>query len=86
MFHHLPALQAGRQSDLPKGSVKLGASQTGATMYYEPAPAIPLNNAAALLAAKEAQEEAKVLTLLSQLVRAGRARDWAHLAVHTWRR
>lgn len=24
-------MQAGRQSDLPKGSVKLGASQTGAT-------------------------------------------------------
>lgn len=119
----IAVLQAGRQSDLPKGSVKLGASQSGATQvraeamqdfaqftkarerrvvlgptaglcslpramllhpvpsrsphpllpspspqYYEPAPAIPLNNNEVSLAAKEKEEEVAVLLLLSSLV------------------
>jgi hypothetical protein len=42
---------------------------TGSTsQYYEPAPAIPLNNAAAMLSAKEAELETAVLLALSQLL------------------
>ncbi|GFH19071.1 predicted protein [Haematococcus lacustris] len=59
---------AGRKGELPKGSVKLGASQTGATQYYEPTFAIPLNNEAALLAEREEEEERRVLVLLSQML------------------
>ncbi|KAL6764861.1 hypothetical protein V8C86DRAFT_2464886 [Haematococcus lacustris] len=61
-------LKAGRKGELPKGSVKLGASQTGATQYYEPTFAIPLNNEAALLAEREEEEERRVLVLLSQML------------------
>lgn len=61
-------LQAGRQGELPKGSMKLGASSSGATAYYEPAPCIPLNNAEAMLAQQEEAEVNAVLALLSGLV------------------
>ncbi len=44
--HH----QAGRQGELPKGSVRLGASSSGATQYVEPKPCIELNNTEAALA------------------------------------
>ncbi len=63
--------QAGRQGELPKGSVRLGASSTGATLYIEPAPCVPLNNAEVLLSEREEQEVARVLGLLSSLVGVG---------------
>lgn len=37
--------------------------------YWEPAPAIPLNNAAALLGEREAREEGAVLLRLTRTVR-----------------
>lgn len=37
--------------------------------YWEPQPAIELNNAEASLAAEEAEKEDEVLVLLTQLVR-----------------
>ena len=52
--------QAGRSGDLPKGSVKVGQSQSGATHYFEPAPAVPLNNAETLLEEAERKEEEQV--------------------------
>mmetsp|Transcript_12639 Transcript_12639/g.33478 ORF Transcript_12639/g.33478 Transcript_12639/m.33478 type:complete len:923 (+) Transcript_12639:28-2796(+) len=61
-------IKAGRQGDLPRKSVKLGASQTGATQYWEPQPAIELNNAEAVLSAEETEKETHVLVLLTQLV------------------
>jgi DNA mismatch repair protein MutS2 len=54
-------LQAGRSGDLPKGSVKVGQSQSGATHYFEPAPAVPLNNAETLLEEAEKKEEDQVM-------------------------
>ena len=41
----------------------------GATLYMEPAPCVPLNNAEALLEQKEEAEVALVLSLLSRMVR-----------------
>ncbi|KAG2493724.1 hypothetical protein HYH03_008237 [Edaphochlamys debaryana] len=61
-------VRAGRQGELPKGSMRLGASSSGATLYVEPAPAVPLNNAEALLSEREAAEEAAVLGLLSGML------------------
>ena len=62
------SVRAGRQGELPKGSVKLGTSRTGATLYMEPAPLVDLNNAAARLAAQEGEAELAVLQRLSQSV------------------
>jgi hypothetical protein len=39
-----------------------------ALQYWEPRPAIQLNNAEAVLASEEAEKEAEVLVLLTQLV------------------
>ena len=71
------AVKAGRQGDLPKGSLNLATSGTGSTFYMDPAPTVPLNNAEALLAGEEAAEEARVLAALSGAVaeRAGRIRQ-----------
>lgn len=53
---------------LPKGSVSLATSQTGATLYMEPKPAAELNNAAARLAATEERETLRVLADLTRRV------------------
>ncbi|EIE19595.1 P-loop containing nucleoside triphosphate hydrolase protein [Coccomyxa subellipsoidea C-169] len=70
------ALKAGRQSDLPKGSVTLATSSTGATFYMDPAPTVPLNNAEAVLAAQEREEVARILAHLSAAVADNAARIW----------
>eukprot|EP00955_Chlamydomonas_euryale_P038981 351270-Chlamydomonas_euryale.AAC.1 len=61
-------VKAGRSGDLPKGSVKVGQSQSGATHYFEPAPAVPLNNAEAVLDEAEREQEAAVLVALTRRV------------------
>ncbi|KAG1678593.1 hypothetical protein FOA52_012600 [Chlamydomonas sp. UWO 241] len=61
-------IKAGRSGDLPKGSVKVGASQSGATHYYEPHPAIALNNGEAVLEEAEKKEEKAVLAMLTRRV------------------
>jgi hypothetical protein len=55
---------------LPKGSVTLATSQTGATSYMEPKPAMELNNAATRLEADEERETVRVLRALTVLVTA----------------
>ncbi|KAK9844214.1 hypothetical protein WJX81_008230 [Elliptochloris bilobata] len=59
------SIRAGRQGELPEGSVVLGASASGATVYAEPAPAVALNNAEARLSGAEAAEEAAILRRLT---------------------
>ncbi|KXZ48804.1 hypothetical protein GPECTOR_25g388 [Gonium pectorale] len=61
-------VRAGRQGDLPKGSVRLGASSSGATLYIEPQPAVALNNAEAVLAEREERATLEVLAMLSRLL------------------
>ncbi|PSC69703.1 endonuclease 2 [Micractinium conductrix] len=61
-------VRAGRQGELPKGSVSLATSASGNTLYMEPAPAVKLNNAEMQLAAREAEEETAVLVALTELV------------------
>jgi DNA mismatch repair protein MutS2 len=61
-------VRAGRQGELPRGSVALAASASGSTVYMEPAPLVPLNNAEAALGAAEAEEEERVLRELSAAV------------------
>ena len=68
------AVKAGRQGDLPKGSLNLASSSTGATFYMDPAPTVPLNNAEAALAGEEAAEEAAILARLSEAVAGSAAR------------
>lgn len=53
---------------LPKGSITLATSQTGATLYMEPKPVVELNNLAAELQAAEEAEELVVLTMLTQIL------------------
>lgn len=60
------AIKAGMQGRLPKGSVRLGTSQTGATLYVEPAPVLAANNAEAMLKEEEETQETTVLLLLSR--------------------
>ena len=72
-------VQAGRSGDLPKGSVKVSQSQSGATHYYEPAPAVALNNAETLLEEAEKKEEEQVLRLLTRLI-STRAKQLGDLA------
>ena len=62
------AVRSNRRSELPKGSVRLGASASGATVYMEPAPAVDLNNRETELAAREAEQAAAVLARLSGLL------------------
>ncbi|GFR51258.1 hypothetical protein Agub_g13562, partial [Astrephomene gubernaculifera] len=61
-------VRAGRQGELPRGSVRLGASSSGATLYLEPQPCVALNNAEALLAEQEEREAGRVLGLLSGML------------------
>lgn len=60
------SVRAGRQGELPKGSVKVGASRTGATLYFEPTPLVELNNLESWLAGQEAEAEREVLRRLSR--------------------
>ena len=60
------SVKAGRQGELPRGSVKMGSSRTGATMYMEPANLIDLNNAVIQLQSQEEAAELAVLQRLSQ--------------------
>ena len=62
-------VKAGRQGELPRGSVALATSGSGATLYMEPAPLIPLNNLEASLRTAQQDEENAILATLSQLVR-----------------
>eukprot|EP00775_Hariotina_reticulata_P001158 gene1158-1498_t len=55
------AVKASQRSALSKGSVKLGASGTGATVYVEPRELLELNNNEALLAEQETEAEMQVL-------------------------
>ncbi|KAK9833029.1 hypothetical protein WJX74_004733 [Apatococcus lobatus] len=61
-------VKAGRQGELPKGSLTLDRSSTGATLYMEPEPAVGLNNAEARLAGQESDEQDAILSRLSVLV------------------
>lgn len=61
-------VRAGRQSDLPRGSVALATSASGSTIYMEPAPLVPLNNAEAQLGAVEKEEEDRILGELTAMV------------------
>lgn len=63
-------VRSNRRSELPKGSVKLGASASGATVYMEPAPAVELNNLETELAAREEEQVVAVLARLSGLLSA----------------
>lgn len=61
-------VKAGRQSDLPRGSLALATSGSGGTVYMEPEPLISLNNNDATLTASEHEEEERILTLLSKSI------------------
>lgn len=61
-------VRANRQSEVPKGSIRLGQSTSGATLYLEPAPIVALNNNEARLADAVAAEEARVLRRLTRAV------------------
>ena len=62
------SVKAGRQGELPRGSVKMGTSRTGATIYMEPATLLELNNAVTRLQAQEEEAEHAVLTRLTHLL------------------
>ncbi len=59
-------MKAGRQGELPRGSVKMGSSRTGATIYMEPATLMDLNNAVIRLQNQEEAAENAVLQRLSE--------------------
>lgn len=75
------AVRAARQGELPRGSVSLASSASGSTLYMEPAPVIPLNNAETLLRGKVEQEEGRILTELSQLVGEGLVARWEKVII-----
>ena len=60
------SVKAGRQGELTRGSVKMGSSRTGATVYMEPANLMDLNNSVIQLQSQEAEAEQAVLRRLSQ--------------------
>ncbi|KAA6418330.1 MAG: 2 family [Trebouxia sp. A1-2] len=62
-------VKAGRQSQLPKGSVTLAVSASKSTVYMEPEPVVTLNNAEAMLRGQEQEEEQAILAGLSQMAR-----------------
>ncbi|KAL6769019.1 CPL21 [Auxenochlorella protothecoides x Auxenochlorella symbiontica] len=61
-------VRRARKGDLPRGSLTLALSASGATAYMEPAELVPLNNAIAALAGREEEEVAAVLASLSRQV------------------
>lgn len=76
-------VKAGRQGQLPKGSLTLDRSSTGATLYMEPEPAVRLNNAEARLAGQEADEEDAILFHLSSMV-ADEADTLHQVSLYLW--
>ena len=58
-------IKAGRQSELPVGSVVLATSSSKSTVYMEPAEMIPLNNTEAALSAEQSEEEERILLEIS---------------------
>ena len=62
------SVKAGRQSEVPKGSIKLGSSRSGATVYMQPAPLVELNNTYSRLSDSVEEAERQVLSHLSQEV------------------
>uniref|UniRef100_A0A383W1M4 DNA mismatch repair proteins mutS family domain-containing protein n=1 Tax=Tetradesmus obliquus TaxID=3088 RepID=A0A383W1M4_TETOB len=62
------AVRSSQRAAVGKGAVRLGASQTGATLYMEPPQVLELNNREALLAEQQEQQELAVLAGLSQLL------------------
>ena len=64
------------QGELPRGSVTLDTSVSGNTVYMEPQPVVALNNAEALLAGQEQEEELAILADLSRQV--STAKTFAH--------
>lgn len=63
-------VKAGRRGDLPSGSVQLGSSNSGSTLYMEPAPLVEWNNAVTLQRGRVDEEELTVLRDLSLQVAA----------------
>lgn len=61
-------VKAGRNGELPKGSVVLATSGSKSTMYMEPEPLIPLNNAETYFSEAEKREENSILEELSKLI------------------
>lgn len=61
-------VKAGRNGELPKGSVTLAMSGSGNTMYIEPEPLIPLNNKEIELSTAEIEEEEKILEETTKLI------------------
>ena len=61
-------VKAGRNGELPDGSVSLGTSGSGSTMYMEPEPLIPLNNLDIQLSEMEKEEEDIILKSLTKLI------------------
>lgn len=61
-------VKAGRNGELPKGSVVLATSGSKSTMYMEPEPLIPLNNTETYLSEAEKREENLILEELSKLI------------------
>lgn len=61
-------VKSNRQGEVPKGSMRLGQSSTGATTYIEPTPIVPLNNKEAQLSSAVENEEARVLRRLTKAV------------------
>jgi len=66
-------VKAGAQSEM--AGVVLGASGSGATLFKEPAEAVPLNNRLLELAAAEEAEVEKVLRALTRLTMVGGGRS-----------
>ena len=61
-------VKAGRNGELPKGSVTLAMSGSGSTMYIEPEPLISLNNKEIELSTAETEEEEKILEEATKLI------------------
>eukprot|EP00891_Asterochloris_glomerata_P003959 jgi/Astpho2/3959/e_gw1.00063.256.1_t len=70
------SVKRGQQGELPRGSVTLDTSVSGNTVYMEPQPVVALNNAEALLAGQEQEEELAILADLSRQV--STAKTFAH--------
>ncbi|CAG9463324.1 unnamed protein product [Pedinophyceae sp. YPF-701] len=61
-------VRAGRQGDVCPGSVVLGQSGSGATLFVEPGDVVDMNNEETELEALEREEEHRILTYLSELL------------------
>lgn len=61
-------VKAGRQTELPSGSVVLASSASKNTVYVEPTEMIPLNNDESRLSSEQLEEEERILSGISKLV------------------